>query len=80
MRPNLPGLLTKKGVPFRDAYRCVGELVAWCIERSCALNDVSLEDLQQFHPLFGSDVYEAIDLQTCVRECEKHRADRHRTV
>lgn len=60
--------LTKKGVPFRDAYRCVGELVAWCIERSCALNDVSLEDLQQFHPLFGSDVYEAIDLQTCVRE------------
>ena len=60
--------LVNHGVPFRDAYRCVGELVAWCIERSCALNDVSLEDLQQFHPLFGSDVYEAIDLQTCVRE------------
>lgn len=60
--------LTKKGVPFRDAYRTIGELVAWCIEHSCALNDVSIDRLRQFHPLFEEDVYQAIDLQTCVRE------------
>ena len=57
--------LTKKGVPFRDAYRTIGELVAWCIAHRCALNDVELDVLKQFHPLFEEDVYAAIDLQTC---------------
>lgn len=60
--------LTKKGVPFRDAYKCIGELVAWCIDHSCALNDVPLAKLQTFHPLFEEDVYEAIDLQRCIKE------------
>ena len=60
--------LTKKGVPFRDAYKCIGELVAWCIQQKCALNDVALADLKKFHPLFEEDVYQAIDLQTCVKE------------
>ena len=60
--------LTKKGVPFRDAYKCIGEMVAWCIEQGCALKDVPLVKLQQFHPLFEADVYEAIDLQTCIKE------------
>ena len=60
--------LTKKGVPFRDAYRTIGELVAWCIAHHCALNDVELDVLKQFHPLFEEDVYAAIDLQTCVAQ------------
>lgn len=60
--------LTKKGVPFRDAYRTIGELVAWCIAHRCALNDVELDVLKQFHPLFEEDVYAAIDLQTCVAQ------------
>lgn len=60
--------LTKKGVPFRDAYRTIGELVAWCIAHHCALNDVELGVLKQFHPLFEEDVYAAIDLQTCVAQ------------
>lgn len=60
--------LTKKGVPFRDAYKCIGELVAWCIKQGCTLQDVELSQLQQFHPLFAEDVYHAIDLQTCVEQ------------
>ena len=60
--------LTKKGVPFRDAYRTIGELVAWCIAHHCALNDVDLDTLKQFHPLFEEDVYAAIDLQTCIAQ------------
>ena len=60
--------LTKKGVPFRDAYRTIGELVAWCIAHRCALNDVELDVLKQFHPLFEEDVYTAIDSQTCVAQ------------
>ena len=48
--------LTKKGMPFRDAYKTVGQLVAQCVRE-----DKSLADL------FENDVYEAIDLKTCVR-------------
>jgi len=58
--------LTKKGVPFRDAHRVVGELVNYCIKADAALMDLSLEELKSFHPAFEQDVFEAISLKTCV--------------
>ena len=58
--------LTKKGVPFRDAHRVVGELVNYCIKADAALMDLSLEELKSFHPAFEQDVFEAMSLKTCV--------------
>lgn len=58
--------LTKKGVPFRDAYKITGGLVALCIEKGLTLETLPLEDYQQAHELFGGDIYEAISLDTCV--------------
>lgn len=58
--------LTKKGIPFRDAYKTIGQLVAYCIKHKLALNEVPLEVLQSFHTAFDQDVYHAIDLKTCV--------------
>ena len=60
--------LTKKGLPFRDAYRAVGELVALCIETGHVLDDLPLNRYQAVCPLFEADVYQAIDLKTCVGE------------
>ena len=60
--------LTKKGLPFRDAYRAVGELVALCIETGHVLDDLPLDRYQAVCPLFEADVYQAIDLKTCVGE------------
>ena len=60
--------LTKKGLPFRDAYRTVGELVAFCIETGHVLDDLPLDQYQAVCPLFEADVYQAIDLKTCVGE------------
>ena len=60
--------LVRKGVPFRDAHRVVGELVAHCIAENKALLDLSLEDLKQFHPAFEADVFEALNLITCVEK------------
>jgi len=60
--------LVRKGVPFRDAHRVVGELVAHCIAENKALLDLSLEDLKQFHPAFEADVFEALSLITCVEK------------
>lgn len=58
--------LTKKGVAFRDAYKITGELVAHCIEKGTVLEALPLATYRQFSPVFGQDVYAAIDLTACT--------------
>ena len=58
--------LTKKGMPFRDAYTTVGNLVYYCNENGKLLEELSLEELRNISPLFGEDVYEALKLETCM--------------
>ena len=58
--------LVKKGLPFRDAYHVIGRLVGYCSKAGKGLNECSLEELREFYPSFDEDVYEAIDLKTCV--------------
>lgn len=60
--------LVKKGMPFRDAYKITGTLVAECIEKGTTLEALPLADYQKMTDLFTEDVYEAISLDTCVRE------------
>ena len=56
----------KKGLPFRDAYRVSGRLVAYCIEHGATLETLPLDTYREFSPLFGEDVYDAVDLDNCV--------------
>ena len=58
--------LTKKGLPFRDAYKISGKLVYYCTEQDKTLERLSLSELQQFCPLFSEDVYGALALDACV--------------
>ncbi len=58
--------LVKKGLPFRDAYRVSGRLVAYCIEHKTDFESLPLETYREFSPLFDSDVYDAVDLDNCV--------------
>ena len=58
--------LAKKGMPFRDAYTTVGNLVYYCTENGKLLEELSLEELRNISPLFGEDVYEALSLETCM--------------
>ena len=60
--------MAKKGVPFRDAYGVVGRLVKYCIDRGTTLDELPLAEYRQFSLVFDEDVYEAIDLLTCVRQ------------
>ncbi len=60
--------LTKKGVPFRDAYNVVGRLVRACVEKDTTLEKLALADYQAAHPAFASDIYAAIDLLICVEK------------
>ena len=60
--------LTAKGMPFRSAYKAVGSLVAYLIEKGLTLETASLSDYKQFSDLFEKDVYEAIRLERCVEK------------
>ena len=57
--------LTKKGMPFRDAYKCTGTMVAACIAADKTLEEMTLEEFKQYSDLFEEDVYQAIDLTNC---------------
>ena len=63
---DLADYLTRKGMPFRTAYKLTGSLVAECIAKGQVLENIPLEYYQALSPLFGADLYEAIDLHTCV--------------
>ena len=58
--------MVKKGVPFRDAHKVIGEMVFDCIEKNCSLLDIELADLKKYHECFENDFYDAISLETCV--------------
>ena len=57
--------LTKKGMPFRDAYKLTGCMVSDCIAADKTLEELTLTQFQSYSPLFGADIYDAIDLVHC---------------
>ena len=58
--------LVSKGLPFRDAYKATGEIVALCIKSGETLESLPLEKYKEVCDLFDSGVYEAIKLENCV--------------
>ena len=58
--------LAKKGMPFRDAYTAVGNLVYYCTTHQKTLEELSLDELKKVSSLFEEDVYEALKLETCM--------------
>ncbi|MBB6713612.1 argininosuccinate lyase [Clostridium gasigenes] len=60
--------LVKKGTAFRNAHEIVGEIVLHCIKVNKSIEELSLDELKSFSPIFTEDIYKAIDLLTCVEE------------
>ncbi len=65
---DLADYLVKKGLPFRSAYKISGSLVARCIQNNTVLEELPLETYREYSPLFDEDLYQAIDLMTCVEK------------
>lgn len=61
-------LVAAKGLPFRDAYKITGELVALCIERGLTLETLPLTEYKKVCESFDEGVYEAINLEKCVND------------
>ena len=58
--------LVGKGLPFRDAYKATGELVALCIDKGLTLESLPIEEYRNVCDKFDEGVYEAINLDNCV--------------
>ena len=65
---DLADYLTKKGMPFRSAYKIVGQIVAECIEKKTVLDALSLEEYKKHSDIFESDLYSEISLEACVEK------------
>ena len=60
--------LVNHEVPFRDAHGIIGRIVLYCLDKQMPIDDMSLEELKQFSPVFEEDVYDAISMETCVNK------------
>ena len=59
--------LTKKGIPFRQAYKIVGNIVSYSIEKNKTLEELSIDEYKKFEEKFDIDIYESIDLENCIK-------------
>ncbi len=65
---DLADYLTKRGVPFRTAYKIVGTVVGKCVKEGITLDEVPLEEYKQYSEIFEEDLYDEISLETCIRK------------
>lgn len=65
---DLADYLTKKGMPFRTAYKITGEIVAECIRCGKTLETLPLAAYKAHSGLFEEDLYGEIALETCVKK------------
>ena len=65
---DLADYLVKKGLPFRSAYKIVGEIVALCIGKNTVLDELELCEYKKYSDLFDDDLYNEIKLETCVEK------------
>ena len=65
---DLADYLTKKGVPFRSAYKIVGQIVAECIEKKTVLDNLTLDEYKAHSDIFEDDLYSEISLEACVEK------------
>ena len=63
---DLADYMTKKGVPFRSAYKTVGQIVRECIEGGITLEDMSLSDYKRHSEIFEEDLFSEISLESCI--------------
>jgi argininosuccinate lyase len=63
---DLADYLVKKGMPFRNAHKVVGEAVAYGIRNHKFLAEISMDEYKKFSPLFEADLLEALKPENCV--------------
>ena len=65
---DLADYLTKRGVPFRTAYKIVGSIVGKCVKENTTLDEVPLSEYKTYSDIFDEDLYDEISLETCIKK------------
>ena len=60
--------LVKKGMPFRQAHEVIGKMVAYALNENKALSELTIDELRSCSDIIEDDIYDAISLETCVKE------------
>ena len=60
--------LVKKGLPFREAHEIIGKMVAYCVNHSKGIDELTMEEFKSFSDKIDDDIYTAISLETCVND------------
>jgi len=63
---DLADYLVNKGIAFREAHRIAGQIVYYCLQRQKSLEELNLEEFQQWSTLIKDDVYQFISIERCV--------------
>ncbi|MGA6983245.1 MAG: argininosuccinate lyase [Candidatus Sulfotelmatobacter sp.] len=58
--------LVKRGTPSRLAHEQIGKAVKLCLEKSCELQDLSLDDLRAINPEFDESFYGCLKLEAVL--------------
>jgi len=63
---DLADYLTKRGMPFRTAYKLTGGIVADCIAKGRVLDEIPIDEFRAYSELIDDDIYSEISLDSCV--------------
>lgn len=60
--------LVNKGIPFRDAHGIVGEIVLYCIDKNCSIEECSIDEFKKFSEKIENDIYDCISLKSVIEK------------
>ncbi len=63
---NLADYLVTKGMPFRKAHHCVGQIVGYAIHKRKEILALSLAELQQFSDLIEAEIFDFLETQQMI--------------
>lgn len=72
--------LTQAGLAFRDAYKVIGRLVAYCIEHHRTFEDLSASELREFHPALTQDLLAQITVEKILEQRRSFGGSGHQIV
>ena len=63
---DLADYLVLNGLPFRQAHEVIGKLTAFSLEEARGFSELTLDEYQQFSPIFRADVFKVLNLETAL--------------
>ena len=64
---DLAEYLVKKGIPFRNAHKITGKIIAYCINNNKNIESLSIEEFKKFSDFFSNDIYNYLSPENSIK-------------